>query len=304
MTNDYESIKQLSNNFLQSIPSYSVSMEQSQTNIQLQYKDLQETNQKQYDDQSILDKRKLQRNNRMQNIVPIKKPVIDIAPQNVITEELVNSPSIEPIMISYYTKNTSYEIEYKNLEASLKQFNLKYDIQGIDTKGSWFNNCFYRSIFVRDMLTKHKQPVVWVDCDAIIRSKPKLLWKLSNYDFACYFKPRPNGTRELLGGTMYFNNTENAIKLLDAWIQCVNEHKISSKLDQSYLQTAVQLVSNIKVYELPPTYCQIFDLMKDVGTPVIEHFQASRRFKHEVQPPKIQLTPFQRQMQHQARLYQ
>jgi hypothetical protein len=32
----------------------------------------------------------------------------------------------------------------------------------------------------------------------------------------------------------------------------------------------------VKVVDLPPTYCQIFDLMADAGEPQIEHFQASR----------------------------
>ena len=34
--------------------------------------------------------------------------------------------------------------------------------------------------------------------------------------------------------------------------------------------------------ELPDTYCKIYDIMRDVKDPVIEHFQASGRFKRRV----------------------
>jgi hypothetical protein len=188
--------------------------------------------------------------------------------------------TIQPIFISYYTKNTGYEEESKRLESSLKKFNLQYDVQPIDSKGSWFENCFYRVIFVKDMLEKYKSAVIWVDCDAIIQAQPDLFNTLDEYDFACYFKPTRGESKELLGGTMFFNFTDNALKLLAAWKNRVRYCEVRTRLDQWYLHHAIADVLGIRVYELPATYCQIFDSMKDVGTPVIEHFQASRRLKN------------------------
>jgi MoaA/NifB/PqqE/SkfB family radical SAM enzyme/glycosyltransferase involved in cell wall biosynthesis len=188
----------------------------------------------------------------------------------------------KPVFISYYTKNTGYENEYKKLESSLKRFSLDYEIVGIDSQGSWFNNCFYRTTFVKDMLNKHGRPVVWVDCDAIIQQDPQLLSTLSEFDFAFHPRVRSNGSTELLGGTMYFNCTVGALKLLAKWTELVNADRTKYRLDQSYLHEAVSTLHSLKVYYLPATYCQIFDLMKDAGKPVIEHFQASRKYKQHV----------------------
>jgi len=200
--------------------------------------------------------------------------------QHVVEEKIIEN-KINPIFISYYTKNTGYENEYKKLENSLIKFKLNYEIVAIDSKGSWFDNCFYRTEFIKNMLNKHKRPVIWVDCDAIIQQYPELLFNLKDIDFACHLRLRKNGGTELLGGTMFFNNSKASIDLLDKWKELVNNDglKRKYKLDQSYLHEAVNSLKQLKTFNLPATYCQIFDLMKNSGNPVIEHFQASRRLK-------------------------
>ena len=132
------------------------------------------------------------------------------------------------------------------------------------------------------MLNKYKRPVIWVDCDAIIQQDPQLLSTLNEYDFAFHPRLRLNGTTELLGGTMYFNYTVTAFKLLDKWIELVNANRTKYRLDQSYLSEAVSQIHELSAFHLPATYCQIFDIMKDAGKPVIEHFQASRKYKQYV----------------------
>ena len=51
--------------------------------------------------------------------------------------------------------------------------------------------------------------------------------------------------------------------------------------DQKVLQYIIDQSEDLhlNIIRLPPTYCQIFDLMQDEGNPVIEQFQASRRLK-------------------------
>jgi hypothetical protein len=49
--------------------------------------------------------------------------------------------------------------------------------------------------------------------------------------------------------------------------------------DQKNLDQAVSETTDLKIAELPPEYCFIFDLSRDYygnRKPVIEHFQASR----------------------------
>lgn len=186
------------------------------------------------------------------------------------------------IFVSYYTVNTGYEKEYTHLEQSFKRFNLEYEIDAIQSQGDWFANCFYRAAFLKQKLLSHQRPVVWVDCDAIVKQYPEVLFSL-DCDFACYIHTQKSKVKELLGGTMFFNYTQNALKLLDLWQELVTNRDKNTKrfLDQWYLHCAVQILmkQGLKFFELPAVYCQIFDTMKDIGEPVIEHFQASRRLK-------------------------
>ncbi|MDO8641782.1 MAG: radical SAM protein [Nitrosarchaeum sp.] len=256
----FDDVITLSNQFLQSLPNF------SNTDLVQEHK---------IKEAEILSQDQTNQLNQLapQHQVSQSIPVLQTKPK-VVTK-------IRPVFISYYTINTGYEKEYKKLEDSLKKFNLDHDIQGIPTQGSWFNNCFYRSIFVKDMLQKHKRAVIWVDCDAIIQQNPVLFETLGDYDFAYHLHKRKNNSFELLGGTMFFNYTKNAVALMNTWRKRVDANPTMYRLDQSYLHEAVGDVPGIQIYHLPATYCQIFDLMKDEGKPVIEHFQASRRYKRD-----------------------
>jgi hypothetical protein len=43
----------------------------------------------------------------------------------------------------------------------------------------------------------------------------------------------------------------------------------------------------LRVGQLPAEYVKIYDLMRPVRNPVIEHYQASRRYKQKIQKGKI-----------------
>jgi hypothetical protein len=101
-----------------------------------------------------------------------------------------------------------------------------------------------------------------------VHSYPALFDEI-DADVAAHHKDR----KELLGSTLYFKNCDATKELVDRW------HVETRKLlphhfaDQIALQ---QLVKEYRFYELPPSYCQIFDHMAHNGVPVIEQLQASR----------------------------
>ncbi len=184
----------------------------------------------------------------------------------------------DPIYIAYYTVNTPYEEEVINLKNSLDQFSLPYDIQGVPSLGSWQRNTQYKTLFIRDMVNKYPdRPVVYVDADAIVRSPPIFFDQLECDVAVHHFYNKKRNFLELLSGTVYFGPTENAKKLIDKWIE-VNQ-EFPDQWDQKNLDIAIKRMPELKIVELPPSYCLIFDTMKDQGPAVIEHFQASRRFK-------------------------
>ena len=183
------------------------------------------------------------------------------------------------VVIAYFTRDTPYAEEVKNLINSLEKFNLPMDIVGISSQGNWQANTQYKPYFIKQMLFRHfPKDVLYLDADAIVSQHP-LLFDSFQEDIGVVYR---NET-ELLSGTCYFANKPNVMMLIDAWIEgCFKNPNI---WDQQVLQFFLQEFSELlklKIKTLPPTYCQIFDLMKDCGSPVIEQFQASRRFKEGI----------------------
>lgn len=185
-------------------------------------------------------------------------------------------PDAKFTVISYFTLNTGYEDEVKNLIASLQKFDLSYYIEGIKNLGNWQANTHYKARFIRKILDQIQGPVVFVDADAVIQQYPELFDNLKE-DFAAYFKEKDR----LFSGTLYFKNNTNIKDFIDCWIQ--DNSKNTGMWEQQVLSEIIpRWKDKISIYRLPGTYCQIFDLMRDAGEPVIEHFQASRKFKKSV----------------------
>lgn len=182
------------------------------------------------------------------------------------------------IVAAYFTENTGYAEEIKHLEASLKQLDLPMDLVGIPTQGSWQANTHYKAYFIKHMLIRHyPKDILYLDADARVQQYPALFDSV-HFDLGIFYWQN----KELISSTLYFANNAKTFELVERWIACCFENP--DIWDQKVLQYAIQVSDdlNLKIEKLPPTYCQIFDLMQDVGQPVIEQFQASRRFKKEV----------------------
>lgn len=159
----------------------------------------------------------------------------------------------------------------KLLELSLLHYKLQYHLYGVLSLGSWVRNCSIKPIVIRRALDAYKQPLVFVDADAVVMQEPSLFGVL-DCDVAAHV--RPNG--ELLSGTLYFNTTKAAKNLLNKWIyeQSLN----SDEWDQRVLQRVLEKDKEVRFYNLPQSYTKIFDAIGPEA--VIQHNQASRRYKH------------------------
>jgi pyruvate-formate lyase-activating enzyme len=193
-------------------------------------------------------------------------------------------------VIGYYTRNTGYEELAKRLQASLDLFNIEHHIIGVRNLGSWQRNTQFKPEFIKWQLRSRRRPVLYVDVDAVLHRYPSQIHNLiaDSVDFAVhYFKHNagmPQG--QLASGTLFFNYTEAAFELLDAWIdRCAQNPDM---LDQLVLQELLDGRTMIdtertRMRVLPESYCKIFDLTPGCPRPVIEHHQASRTLRQAVE---------------------
>jgi hypothetical protein len=193
-----------------------------------------------------------------------------------------------PLVVSFYTQDSAYQLEAFNLISSCQKLGIDAEIEGIPSEGSWERNCALKPFFIRKKLMEKKRPVFWVDVDAVFKKSPDFSF-LKESDIAFREMKRFSNDRRFkyLSGSLFLNYTPLAIDFADKWCAYCQQ-KIDNKqemefLDQIALFDLIQQGQQVKVYPLPISYCKVFDLDAteiEESQIVIEHFQASRRFRH------------------------
>lgn len=185
-------------------------------------------------------------------------------------------------VIAFYTKDTPYEKEAQELIRNCQSFGIPIETVGYPNTGSWVRNAALKSIFISSMMEKHPRGarLVYLDVDARIRQYPELFDTLQA-DIGVHYRKKRSSRSELLSGTIYIRNTKYTHSLVKAWIKKQSENP--DTWDQRILQATLEETPNIRRANLPATYTQIFDSMRLEGKPVIEHMQASRRYRDVVQ---------------------
>jgi hypothetical protein len=146
----------------------------------------------------------------------------------------------------------------------------------MENRGTWARNCSAKSEYIARLMDEYpERPIVWIDSDGRVRQYPELFDEL-DCDFAFHRK----GGVELLSGTLYIGPTDEARAFIGEWVKECKANP--ERFDQRSLDIVVQRSTGVRFELLPATYCQIFDSMRHVGTPVIEHMQASRRLRQVI----------------------
>lgn len=185
------------------------------------------------------------------------------------------------IVIAAYHTGGPYRTEARRLRASLLMLSLIHEIVEIPDQGGWLANCNAKSRFVRDQLGKLDPAaagLLVLDADAFVHADPTGYLLGLECDFAAHWLKG----RELCSGTLYFANTSGARRLTDAWVHLCGHQP--HKFDQANLQEAVERTADLRVQDLPPEYCFIFDTSRQLHPglePIIEHLQASRRLREK-----------------------
>jgi len=190
-------------------------------------------------------------------------------------------------IINFYTDDDFYSTIVKKLENSCVEFKLNYSFEKISSKGSWVNNCAYKSNFILEKLSQENNNdcVVWLDADSQVIKYPELFFKTKN-DFGIRAEPggrtkKPSGRNPISlpsnwpknitprwfnSGTIFLRKTEQIIKLLNNWVSLQTG---TNKWDQWSLQEAWANVQP-KTEWFPREYCQIKKLHK-VNNAIILH---------------------------------
>ena len=195
-----------------------------------------------------------------------------------------------PLIVSYFTPGTIYEVEAKRLVKSCRRFNLENEVLPIPDHGGWQDNTLVKARFILEALDRHRasgRGVLFVDADAEIKSQPWEIEGIAEHVGLCWrdYSKFPSASRssgrELLSGTIYFSQADESRELLYRWIIENDAHP--NVWEQRNMERLVtEGGADVSIKEFPPTYAQIFDSMKSAGAPVIEHFQASRTVRAQM----------------------
>lgn len=194
-----------------------------------------------------------------------------------------------PTVVSYYTLQTPYESEIENLLSSCKKYGIKTSVDGIDPFGTWELNCAYKPFFLLKKLQEVKGPLLWVDADGRFMQSPNWI-EAFEADFSVRIHENLpwNHPSKVISSTIFVNPTKPAIRLLKFWAFTCQRYLTNPKRrlefwDQIALRDALYCTcTNATISSLPLSYAKIFDHPDDckkIDLPVIEHYQASRRFK-------------------------
>lgn len=194
-----------------------------------------------------------------------------------------------PVIISFYTLNTPYQLEVQNLIASCQQWGLQTSIEGVESFGSWELNCAYKPFFILQKLQELNTAVLWVDADGVfVRSPP---WnKVFEADFAVRYDRSlaDDHPSKVISSTVFIQQTQKAKDLVKLWAkECEKTLLRPGRTEEFWDQVALRdaILSNpmgAHIESLPLAYAKIFDHpgdLEQVREAVIEHYQASRRYK-------------------------
>lgn len=179
---------------------------------------------------------------------------------------------------AFYTEDTPYEKEIQALRLSCLDNGLELFAKAYKSRGEWVKNAAIKPEFIATCFVLFpRENILYVDADAVIRKKPN--FSAFDGDIGVHYKDG----KELLSGTIFLRNNRITRKLINMWydLQKQNETEWDQRVLQKLLEDHAEEIG-VRVVNLPPTYTMIFDSMRHLGEPVIEHMQASRRYKQRI----------------------
>jgi hypothetical protein len=180
-----------------------------------------------------------------------------------------------PTFISFHTPEQRYAEASVRLEASLKRFELPYEIRTLPSLGCWNRNDCIKAEFILAMLQSYpyQKEMIWIDADGEIVQYPKKLEDVSG-DVAAVVNEHG-----LFASLIYFKNIPRVRRLVREWIRANKENPYEFTGDQINLERLLKGSPEIFFEELPREYsCSIHE---GTESPVILQHQVSNLTRRE-----------------------
>ena len=139
----------------------------------------------------------------------------------------------EPLVVSFYTENTPYQLEVLSLIHSCGELGIELEVEAVPCLGSWQRNCARKPQFIRDKLLEKKRPVFWVDADAVFRKTPDFSC-FSHSDFSLADTRKKDIRFRYRAGSIFINYTPGGILFVEAWVAFCQK-RIDSGLDLTFI---------------------------------------------------------------------
>ncbi len=191
----------------------------------------------------------------------------------------------DPVVISYFTRNTFYEKDAEHLRRSCERMGLEYSIEGIESFGKWHNHVCFKPIYILKKMKELKRPLLWIDADAEVVQKPN--FSLFDCDIGVHlFEGLPTDHPcYLFAGTIYLDYNARTVSVVNLWAEeCKAALHKAPNLEVSDQDILFSILKrkNIRFSTLPSGYAAIFDSVAE-NLPredlFIVHYQASRLYK-------------------------
>lgn len=186
--------------------------------------------------------------------------------------------------ISFYTSNGTYPALAEQLEKSLINHSLDYEIELLDSFDSWREGVDNKPKFILEKLLTAKGTVVWLDIDTEIKKYPELLFgpeELALFNWFAVdnhvlqkqtgFPYDPYADQLLNGGAVSkWSYTNECVQLLELW---QSKLALPHETDDQMLDVAWREFDKYRItYKwLPKEYNTIHSMFTDQVDPVILH---------------------------------
>ena len=152
---------------------------------------------------------------------------------------------------------------------------------------TWKSACNFKTKFIFHTLLANlenpdRQPLAWVDADAVINRYPEDFDKFKDQGFDVVVnripKERYGVEHEIAGGTVWFSGNDASIAFAEEWNKESQNNHEWADLDALRI-TYYRMKDKINIGYMKRSYCYVYDLdiHNQTDDPIIEHFQASRK---------------------------